>query len=333
MLDGTEAKKPHELIDELFIETPSAQEALGAIEILRKHGTRRDCCECVLLAGPSRVGKSAVVDHYKQLHPESMDGRQVIRPALVVRLKASARLTSVVSATLRELGDPRPDHGTPEARMDRMLKLLERQRVEVLIYDEFQHLINSDTDKIAYDAGDAVKSLCDAKVCKVVLSGVTHAERVIHTNTQLPGRARKPVYMVPADWRDPLQRLAFQIFLNEIERALGLPGPSGLGSLATAHRIHHFARGLYGFAHNLVREALLRRYLEGEVAPCLTTDLLARAADDLLLREPVKRINAFRVDPPEDYDPAPMFESLKEPRRRERVHGKTAGGKHANLFD
>ena len=68
MLDATEAKKPHELIDELFIETPSAQEALGAIEILRKHGTRRDCCECVLLAGPSRVGKSAVVDHYKQLH-------------------------------------------------------------------------------------------------------------------------------------------------------------------------------------------------------------------------------------------------------------------------
>ena len=333
MLDGIEPKKPHEVIDDLFIETPSAQQALRAIEILRKHGARQDCCECVLLAGPSRVGKSAVVERYKQMHPDHMDGRQLIRPVLVVRLKASARLTSLVSATLRALGDPRPDHGTPEARMDRMLKMLERQRVEILIYDEFQHLINSDTDKIAYDAGDAVKSICDAKVCKVVLSGVTHAERVIHTNTQLPGRTRSPVYMRPLDWRDPAQRLAFQIFLNEIEKALALPSPSGLGSLGIAHRIHHFARGLYGYAHNLLREALLIRHLEGEVAPCLNTDLLTRAVDDLLLREPVKRINAFRTAPPEDYEPAPMFESLKEPRRRAGAEGgKARGGKHADLF-
>ena len=279
------------------------------------------------------MGKSAVVERYKQMHPEHMDGRQLVRPVLVVRLKASARLTSLVSATLRALGDPRPDHGTPEARMDRMLKMLERQRVEILIYDEFQHLINSDTDKIAYDAGDAVKSICDAKVCKVVLSGVTHAERVIHTNTQLPGRTRSPVYMRPLDWRDPAERLAFQIFLNEIEKALALPSPSGLGSLGIAHRIHHFARGLYGYAHNLLREALLIRYLEGEVAPCLNTDLLTRAVDDLLLREPVTRINAFRTAPPEDYEPAPMFESLKEPRRRAGAEGgKARGGKHADLF-
>ena len=333
MLDSTEVKKPHEIIDDLFIETPSAQEALNAIEILRNHGARRDCYECVLLAGPSRVGKSAVVDRYKQMHSEFMDGRQLVRPVLVVRLKSSTKLTSLVSTTLRALGDPRPDHGTPEARTDRMLNLLGRQRVEILIYDEFQHLIDSDTDKIAYDAGDAVKSLCDAKVCKVVLCGVTHAERVIHSNTQLPGRTRKPVYMTPADWRDPVQRLAFQIFLNEIEKALGLPSPSGLGSLETAHRIHHFARGLYGFAHNLIREALLKRYLEGEVAPCLNTDLITRAADDLLLREPVKRINAFRQTPPEIYDPAPMFESLKEPGRRGGAEGgKVRGGKNDDFF-
>lgn len=329
MLDNTETQRPHEIVDKVFVKTPSAQEALNAIEILRNHGARRDCYECVLIAGPSRVGKSAVVDRYKQLHAEFMDGRQLVRPVLVVRLNASTKLPSLVSTTLRTLGDPRPDYGTPEARMDRMLKLLERQRVEVLLYDEFQHLIDSDTDKIAYNADDAVKSICDAKVCKVVLCGVTHAERVIHTNSQLPGRTRKPVYMTPADWRDPVEQVAFQIFLNEIEGALGLPARSDLGALGTAHRIHHSSRGLYGYAHNLIREALLIRYLEGEVAPCLNTDLLTRAADDLLLRERVRRENAFRISPPQDYDPAPMFESLKEPRRRENAKG----GKNANLFD
>ncbi|GAC1343555.1 MAG: hypothetical protein NVSMB18_19590 [Acetobacteraceae bacterium] len=325
MPDGMNIKAPHEIIDTVFVETPGVKEALRQIEILHKHGIRRDCCEGLLLVGPSRVGKSAVVEHYKGLFPERTDGRQMIRPVMLVRLTASTKLTSLVSATLRAMGDPRPDYGTPEARTARVLKLLELQRVEVLIYDEFHHVINSDTDKIAYDAGEAIKSILNEKICRVVLCGVSHADRVVHSNEQLPGRLRTIVRMVPADWRDANQRRTFRVFLHAIESALGLPSPSELGSIPVAHRIHHFSRGLCGFAHNLIREALLLRYLEGEVVPCITTDLLARAADSLLLREPVRRINAFRVTPPEEYEPAPMYESLKEPSR-----GRGRGGRHAD---
>lgn len=236
------------------------------------------------------------------------------------------KLTSLVSATLRALGDPRPDHGTPEARSARLLMMLALQRVEVLGYDEFHHVINSDTNKIAHDAGEAIKSILNAKICRTVLCGVSHADRVVHSNSQLSGRLRTIVTMTPADWRDPNQRRLFRVFLNAIESALGLPSPSELGSIPVAHRIHHFSRGLSGLAHNLIREALLLRYLEGEVAPCITTDLLARAADRLLLREPVRRINAFRVMPPEEYEPAPMYESLKEPSQR----GRGRGGRHVD---
>ena len=328
MPDGMQIKKPHEVIDTLFIETPGVQLVLKEIDLLHKFGTRSDCCECLMVAGPSRAGKSAVVEHYKRQFPQYLDGRQIIRPVVIVRLTSGTRLTSLVSATLRALGDPRPDYGTPEARTARLLSVLLIQRVEVLIYDEFQSVINSDTDKIAYDAGDAIKSICNAKICKVVLAGVTHATRVIHTNTQLPGRVRTIVEMRPMDWRNPNDRRDFRVFLNAIEKALGLPVRSELGSLDTAHRIHHFSRGLYGYAHNLIREALLLRFIEGETAPCLNTDLLTRAADRLLLREPAKRINAFRQKPPEDYEAAPMFESLKEPSR----HKRKQGDKDVELF-
>lgn len=329
MTEGPPAKPPHEAIKDLFVETPTANQALGDIETLRLHGRQNGWSECLLLAGPSRVGKTALVRHYKTRFPDRMEERQVIRPVLVVRLDAETRLHSLISATLRAMSDPRPDHGKPGARTERALRLIENQRTEVLILDEFQHLIDSDTDKIAYKAGDSVKSILEAGTCRVVMSGVTHAQRVLHTNGQLIGRSRPPIYLHPTDWRDNRQRLDFRVFLNEIERSIGLPSPSQLGGLARAHRIHHFARGLNGYAHKLIREALLLRHVEGEQTPCVTDDQLARSADRLLLNEPARRINPFRTAPPEDYDPAPMFESLKEPPRAKRVKGDD----DARLFD
>ena len=328
MPDCLLVKKPHEIIKDVFVETPTARNALNEIENLRLYGKQSDWSESLLVAGPSRVGKTAILRHYKQRFPERLEERQLIRTVLFVRLDADTRLHSLISATLREMGDPRPDHGTPGHRTARALKLMELQQIEVVIYDEFQHLIDSDTDKIAYKAGDTVKSILNAGLCRVVMSGVTHAERVLHTNSQLIGRTRPSVYLQPLDWRDPDQRLEFRVFLNEIEKALGLPEPSGLSSVETAHRIHHFARGLNGYAHKLIREALVIRFTEGEITSCITEDQLTRAADRLLLIEPTRRLNAFRTMPPDEYGPAEMFESLKEPPRRKR---KSRGGADVEL--
>ena len=191
----------------------------------------------------------------------------------------------------------------------------------MVIFDEFQHLIDSDTDRIAYRAADTVKTLLENNVCPLVMCGVSHAERVLHTNGQLMNRARPTVMMRPANWGSQDDQLAFRLFLNELEDVLGLPTQSGLAELGTAHRIHHVSRGLYGHASNLVREALLRRHLAGNTTSCITREQLAEAADGLLSREPVMRLNAFRTAPPERYDPAPMFEIFKESVGRRKRNG------------
>jgi Bacterial TniB protein len=202
-------KQPHDLIKDIYVETPTAKRVITELEMLRLYGRQNDWSECLLLAGPSRVGKTAVVRHYSQRFPERMEGRQLIRPVLLVRLNADTRLHSLISATPRAMGDPRSDHGTPGARTDHALRIMNLQQIEVLIYDEFQHLIDFDTDKIAYKAWDTVKSILNAGKSRV-MSGVTHAERVLHTNSQLIGRTRTSVYIDLTDWRDPNQRLEFR---------------------------------------------------------------------------------------------------------------------------
>lgn len=304
------------LLDRVFITTPPAQMALQAINDLLEFGHRGDYCEGLMILGPSRVGKSAMLRHFVTGFPQTMMGRQVIRPVVYVKLREADKPWSLTSALLREVGDPRPDHGSPADRSARLRFLLEQQGVRLVIFDEFQHLIDSDTDKIAYRSAETFKTLLEDNVCPYVVCGVSHAERVLNADTQLQNRVHLKVKMYPADWRLERDRTDFRVFLNALEDAVQLPTHSGLGELETAHRIHHFSRGLYGNASNLVREALLIRYRNGDITPCITREQCAVAADHLLTREPEGRLNPFRIDPPAEYAPAPMYENLKEPKPR-----------------
>lgn len=265
----------------------------------------------MMVIGPSRVGKSTVLRRYAARYPTTLRGRQIIRRVLVVRAPPNNADSALLTAMLAALGDPNPASGSPTQREMRVVNHLRRQCVELLCLDEVNHLIDSDSDKIGYRAANLIKALLNHGVCPIVLTGVTHAKRIVDTNEQLQGRSTPTVTMRPLDWRDEKQRLEFKVFLHKLEQAMALPAPSKLGEDTLAHRIHHFSRGLPGYAVDLLSEALILREEEGDVLPSLTLKLLQMAADGLLLREPVRRLNALRETPPDKYEPAPMFDALK----------------------
>jgi len=306
-----QAESPFLKLEQTFVATSSARTAITAIKRLHRHGIRNGESGCLTVIGPSRVGKSTVLRRYAMRYPPTRHGRQLIRPVLIVRAPPSNADSALLTATLAALGDPNPASGTPTEREMRVVNHLGRQCVELLCFDEVNHLIDSDSDKIGYRAANLIKALLNYGVCPIVLTGVTHAKRIVDTNEQLQGRSRPTVTMRPLDWRNQNQRLEFKVFLHQLEKAMALPAPSQLGEDSLAHRIHHFSRGLPGYALDLLAEALIYREEAGNVAPCLTLELLREAADGLLLREPVRRLNALREDPPDSYEPAPMFDALK----------------------
>lgn len=316
-VDEGSADSPFQRLDDEFVATSAAKMAFAAMKSIHRLGLRNGEGRCLMVIGPSRVGKSAVLKQYAKHYPVTRNGRQLLRPVCIVHAPPSNADSALLTATLHTLGDPNPGSGTATLRELRVMNHLRRQKVELLCFDEVNHLIDSDSDKVGYRAGNLIKALLNHGVCPVVLTGVTHAKRVMDTNAELRGRGRRPVIMRPYDWRDDRQRLEFMVFLDRLEKAMGLPAPSELGKSDRAHRIHHFSRGLPGYVVDLLFNALEIREERGNITPCLTDDFLKEAADGLLLREPTTRMNAFREAPPETYEPAPMLDAVKEaPRKR-----------------
>lgn len=309
---------PFERLRVAFVPTSRVRTATDRINSLMRRGLRADSADCVAFVGPSGMGKSTILRRLRDRHPPFLRGRQLIRPVCLVRAPTSTGNGSLLTMTLHALGDPRPGSGEPTVRELRVIGHLRSQEVKLLCFDEVNHLIDSDSDRIGYKAANVIKSIMLERVCPVVLTGVTHARRVLDTNPQLSGRSRALIEMRPFDWRVDADRIEFIAFLGLVERQMGLPEPSHLNHPETAHRIHHVSRGLPGHAVHLIWFALEEREDDGNRTPCITGKQLTDAADRLLLREPTRRTNAFRVAPPDAYAPAPMYEALKEPRGKGR---------------
>ncbi|MCO6415784.1 TniB family NTP-binding protein [Siccirubricoccus sp. KC 17139] len=220
-----------------------------------------------------------------------------------------------MAGLLQQLDDPDPDTGTYLARLRRALRLMEQQRTELLICDEIQHLIDSDTHKIDYRTADILKTIANARVCSLLAVGLPHASRVLMSNEQIDERCFPTITIEPFDWFLEEEREEFRVILMAWEEALDLPEPSHLGRMPMARRIAYFCRGRIGRAHRLIRLAYVRNRMRSEPSRFLDLALLAETADAMDIHKSPKPLNPFRVDPPKHWEPALAQDPVQDGRR------------------
>lgn len=277
----------------LFLGTEQAQAAFERIDDLLVRGWEASYCRALLLLGPSRAGKTHIVRNWLRQRT-SRDAAGTERPLVVmVEVPAGCTLKTFATDLLMALRDPAPEHGSQTAKTRRVVEACEAQRVDLIVIDEVQRLIDADTDKVKRDVANWLTALLNKAVCPLLLVGEPTASRVFHGNTHLQGRTLGSMMLRPYDWADDCQRVEWQVFLNQLDEFLGLPRPSRLGNLDTALRIHAFARGLLGEAARLVDQA--RSVVRRRGWATITVEALALAADELAVTEDPDRVNPFRV--------------------------------------
>ncbi|KAA0578202.1 TniB family NTP-binding protein [Azospirillum sp. Sh1] len=297
-------------INALIVGTTQSLDALRSIGTL--HGSWRGAHEaaCMLLLGLTGTGKTLTVLEHARRHPASDGDGDMRRPVLIVTVPARCTLRSLAGAILIELGDILPGRGSEAELTARVRHHLRRQGVELLVLDEFQHLINKRDARIVHEAADWVKGLLSANLCPILLVGQISAKRIIETNGQLERRVQTICCFRPYDWRIDDDRLEFRAVLDAIDARLGFPERSDLGRTDTALRIHHFSRGLLGQAMRLVRKA--SEIALAEDRPRLTRSVLAEAVDRLRLAPGTDALNPFRIPEIDAADPAPMDSELHD---------------------
>lgn len=292
------------LLKNAFVMFPRMEHAYNEIRNLHQLGVPGPRAECIVLSGPSGSGKSHVLNFYRNEHPServpirdaddpTKSGTRLRDEIVFVEAPSPASRRALIDKIQAAMQpEPLPVRLTLGERRERLIEMLRKADTKLLIIDEFQHLIDRRSKRVVLEASDLIKSLLNAAVCPIVLSGTPEILRILREDTQLKSRVYSLPALDPFDWEDPSERNQFIAYLTEAEDCLGFEEPSGLAALDCARRIHMVSGGLLGETSRLLTSA--SEIATRATLSCITNECLAQAVDRAWLMEKGKTANPFR---------------------------------------
>jgi energy-coupling factor transporter ATP-binding protein EcfA2 len=250
--------------------------------------------QCMALEGATGTGKTTLIRHYAAAFPrtESATGSRI--PVLYVETPSPIRPKWAASAMLECLGDPAADRGTFDAMNARLVKLLGACAVELVILDDFHHVIDRETNRILALVSDWLKVLIKNSGVPFLVVGIDgQVERILRANDQLSRLFAARETLAPFTWdtADADSVAQFGRFVLLAERAIGLPLTTALGRAARLGLIYDATGGVVANAMNLLRYAQLLALERGGSA--VEMDDLRLAFEKRLAKHLAPRPNPF----------------------------------------
>ena len=107
--------------------------------------------QCMSLEGPTGAGKTTLIKDYARQFPRHETGPATLIPVFYLETPSPVTVKGLAQKMLEELGDPAAHKGNQPALNSRLIHLIRECGVELVILDDFQHLIDSETNKILKD--------------------------------------------------------------------------------------------------------------------------------------------------------------------------------------
>jgi len=215
--------------------------------------------QCMMLGGATGAGKSTILFTYVNDNPRyELSMRREI-PVLLVEVPAIATPKALASKMLEVLGDPASEKGTLWAMGKRLIHLLLSCKVELVILDDFHHLIDRMKDKILFDAAEWLKTLIKETNIPFLVVGIAgRVEKILATNAQLSRMfaVRKTLRPFAFDVQKPETVKEFSRFIESFTSETNFPFDGGLSRLELLHRLHYATDGHVANITNLLKEAM-----------------------------------------------------------------------------
>lgn len=207
------------------------------------------------LVGPSRAGKSMLIEKLGRDFPATkVNGRRQV-PVLVVKLKTPVTPRQLPSCVLEALGLPAPENAKLGALNVRMQKQLDLAGTRVVLFEEVNHLVERGTRVLPTEAGDWFKVLADTENRTVVLSGIPLFERLVQQHPQLRLRASAPRWLMPYDSRLPDNLQAFHACVATYANLFRETGyPIDLPGHVLTYQCYLLSGGLIGVLSRFMQE-------------------------------------------------------------------------------
>lgn len=245
---------------------------------------------CMLITGESGVGKSTLIDTFRDLHPsrETDEGTEI--PVLIASMQVPATIGALYSGLLDAMKVPFSDRGTIEFKRRRLGELLKRCRTQLVILDEYQHLVERGTRQRIEVVADATKGLINQTAIPFILTGMPAARAVLEHSPQLAGRFPLRTGLSNFNW---LERPAeFERLLTCFEQALPFEKPSGFCDDTLPARFYLATGGNFRSFTTLIHYASRTVLMNGGVR--IEREQLILSYDKLLATNRRLRANPFQ---------------------------------------
>lgn len=219
-----------------------------------------------LLLGESGTGKTWVARYLQKDSPEREEVDCIVRPIVRVDTPSAPSIKSLAESLLTALGDPIPDRGTAVAKRDRALLLIATCKVQMIIFDEFQHFIDSGQSNSLQSVADWLKLFIDECGIPCVLMGLPRCALILSINEQLRRRFSTHLKLAPFSINSQTQFDEFRVVLNEFDHALPSAMRAGFAEPEFTRRMYYASNGLIGYVQKLVIGSFELMHSEGRSA-------------------------------------------------------------------
>jgi DNA transposition AAA+ family ATPase len=261
------------------------------LELFRKTGIATN----LLVIGETGSGKTTLCKALLKKYPRiSLSDRDVI-PILYVPMPTPASLDSLAEVILTSLGDPGAAAGRLRDKTRRIENFIRALKIEMIIFDEAQHLQERGQHYTQYMSADWLKQLLDAMSVPVVFMGLPQFEKLLQANPQLRRRfSRRRNLQLGQDKDSDINNECLQMFIS-LGTTLPLRLSSGTYSWEELGvRIYHACDGRVGYVKKLLLGAIrlaMERSLD-ELAP----DILEEAFTQEIWWEAIGSLNPFNAN-------------------------------------
>lgn len=223
--------------------------------------------QCMSLEGRTGSGKSTLVRAYADCfqRTETSAGTGIL--ILYLEVPSPAGIKDLASAALKRMGDPAYERGTRASLTMRLIGLIKDCGVELVILDDFHHLIDSETNHILGEVSEWLKYVIKETGVPFLVVGIEgKVELILQANAQLSRLFAARETLQPFRWEtaQPQTIQEFAHFVEYVEKAVEKSLSSEVRRTELLYRIHYATDGVVGNVMNLIRFAAMLCEMHGQ---------------------------------------------------------------------
>ncbi len=247
-----------------------------------------------LLVGDAGAGKTWIAKHLLNKYPPFEEGGAKIIPILFVETPSTPTIKSMAEQILHALGDPLSYKGSAELKSVRALELLKRCKVEMIVFDEFQHFLDHGWYNSLQAVADWLKSFIDKAEVPCVLMGLPRCEVILQVNEQLRRRFSTRVELSRFSMETADEEREFRSVLMALDKRLPTEMLSDLASPDLAIRLYYASNGLIGYLRKLLTRSF--ELMVRENRSNIGIELLATSFQEHIWRDGIGSLNPFHPE-------------------------------------